>query len=84
MKSLDEVRKGYRREINNKGILKKNAELSPKLKCSLSQVGTTLKVSAKAQNKDFASAELCKAMFDIYVGYSPSPSTRIFLDLGVT
>ena len=29
MKSLDEVRKGYRREINNKGILKKNAELSP-------------------------------------------------------
>jgi len=42
---------------------------------ALVQVGTTLKVSAKEQNKDFASAELCKAMFDIYVGYT---SLRFF------
>lgn len=35
------------------------------------QVGSTLKVQVPNAQKDFASAALCKAMFDIYLGDSP-------------
>lgn len=35
------------------------------------QVGSTLKVQVPNAQKDFASAALCKAMFDIYLGDTP-------------
>jgi hypothetical protein len=46
--------------------------LDNKDEITFAQVGTTLKVSAKKQNKDFSSPALCKAMFDIYLGCPPA------------
>jgi len=51
---------------------------------TFTQVGTTLKVEVPSGAKDFSSAALCKAMFDIYLGDSPvSPNGKASMAQGL-